>query len=540
VVALYPRDADLRQLGAVSYAGVPLLGNGRRVLGHLAVLDVRPMPEEPRAVAVMRIFAARAAAELQRLRAEAGLRDREEKLRRLVGGAMDAIIELDGGLRVTLCNAAAEKVFHCPAAEMMGRDFATFLSVAGAKKLAGLASELGRDEAERCRWVAGGLEARTARGEAFAAEATVSHIGHPGSAAYLLVLRDVNERFEAERRLHALTRETEYLREELQALRGTEVLGESEAFRHVLHDVAQVAATNASVLLLGETGTGKELVARAIHAASKRRSAALVRVNCAAIPAALIESEFFGHEKGGFTGAARRRDGRFALAHGGTIFLDEVGELPLDLQPKLLRVLQEGEFELVGSSETRRVDVRVIAATNRDLAAAVRAGTFREDLYYRLSVFPIRLPPLRERREDIPLLVAAFARRYALDLGRVIAPPSSDDVRRLQAYGWPGNVRELQNVIERAVITARDGCLNLDRALPEEARATTPAPTGDAPDRIRTAQELEALERDNLRRALESTGWRIAGDKGAARLLNLHPNTLASRLRALGITRPRS
>jgi PAS domain S-box-containing protein len=538
VVALYPRDPDLRQLGAVSYAGVPLVGGGREVLGHLAVLDVRPMPEEPRAVAVMRIFAARAAAELQRLRAEAGLREREEKLRRLVSGAMDAIIELDAAGRVTLCNEAAEKVFRCRADEMVGREFASFLSAAGAAKLAGLTSELGGGAAERRRWIAGGLEARTAEGEAFPAEATVSHIGHAGRAAYLLVLRDVNERLEAERRLQALTQQTEYLREELRAVRGAEMLGESAAFRQVLRDVAQVAATNATVLLLGETGTGKELVARAIHGASKRRDAALVRVNCAAIPAALIESEFFGHEKGGFTGATRRREGRFALAHGGTIFLDEVGELPLELQPKLLRVLQEGEFELVGSSETRRVDVRVIAATNRDLAAAVRAGTFREDLYYRLSVFPIRLPPLRERPDDIPLLAAAFARRYALDLGRPVAPPSGNDVRRLQAYAWPGNVRELQNVIERAVITGTDGRLNLDRALPGEVPAP-PAPVGESPDRIRTVQELEALERDNLLRALESSGWRIAGEKGAARLLNIHPNTLASRLRALGITRPR-
>jgi transcriptional regulator with GAF, ATPase, and Fis domain len=255
----------------------------------------------------------------------------------------------------------------------------------------------------------------------------------------------------------------------------------------------------------------------------------------------LIESELFGHEKGAFTGAAQRRDGRFALAHGGTIFLDEVGELPLDLQAKLLRVIQEGEFEPVGSSQTKKVDVRIIAATNRDLAQAVKEGEFREDLYYRLNVFPIHLPPLRERVEDVALIASVFAKRFAHRLGRRIEPLSQECIQRLLAYSWPGNVRELMSVIERAVITSRDGRLNLDRALPESVgpALTTPAASDESGTRIHTAQQLEELERQNLLRALESTGWRVAGEHGAAQLLGMNASTLNSRLKALGISRPR-
>jgi transcriptional regulator with GAF, ATPase, and Fis domain len=254
-----------------------------------------------------------------------------------------------------------------------------------------------------------------------------------------------------------------------------------------------------------------------------------------------MESEFFGHEQGAFTGATKRRDGRFALADGGTIFLDEVGELPVDLQMKLLRVLQEGEFEPVGSSQTRKVDVRVVAATNRDLGQAIRDGKFREDLFYRLNVFPIRLPALRERPDDIAPLASVFARRFAQRMGRVVDPLSGDCLARLKAYTWPGNVRELQNVIERAVITARDGRLDLDRALPEGADAPAAAPSSgeESPTRVRTAKELEALERSNIIAALESSDWKVAGDNGAAQLLGMKPTTLSSRMKALGIERKR-
>jgi transcriptional regulator with GAF, ATPase, and Fis domain len=297
-------------------------------------------------------------------------------------------------------------------------------------------------------------------------------------------------------------------------------------------------------LIPGETGTGKELIARAIHGASRRPDKPLITINCAAIPSALMESEFFGHEKGAFTGATQKREGRFALADHGTIFLDEIGELSLDLQAKILRVLQEGEFALVGSSQTRKVDVRVIAATNCNLDQYVRDGKFREDLYYRLNVFPIRIPPLRERGDDAVLLASAFAAKFAQRLGRKIEPLSDPCKRRLMAYSWPGNVRELQNVIERAVITSRDGRLNLDRALPdvpgETVREARPVDEiiHEVPNRVLQLRDLQQLEQKNILRALESTGWRIAGKDGAAELLGMNPSTLNSRIRALRIQRP--
>ncbi len=391
-------------------------------------------------------------------------------------------------------------------------------------------------------WIPGGLIAAARGGEKFQAEATLSRFDVERKPFYTLILRNVNERLEAEHKIRSLTVETEYLREEISALAGSgEIVGRSEPLLKVLGDVKEVAGTDATVLLWGETGTGKELIARAIHGASRRRAKPLVRVNCAAIPATLIESEFFGHEQGAFTGATKRRDGRFALAHGGTIFLDEVGELPLDLQAKLLRVLQEGEFEPVGSSQTRKVDVRVIAATNRDLQMCVREGKFREDLYYRLNVFPIRLPPLRERREDIAILATAFAQKYAQRTARTLEPLSEDCLRRLRAYPWPGNVRELQNIIERAMITSRDGRLNLDRALPESvnAMAAALADDGTAVKRVRTAKELEELERNNIIAALDASQWKVAGENGAAQLLGVKPTTLSSRMKALGIERKR-
>src|SRR5262249_17363098 len=307
--------------------------------------------------------------------------------------------------------------------------------------------------------------------------------------------------------------------------------------------IHQVGPTDATVLIQGETGTGKELVARAIHRASRRSTKPLIKVNCAAIPASLVESEFFGHEKGAFTGATQRRIGRFGLADSGTIFLDEIGELSPDLQAKLLRVLQEGEFESVGSSLTRKVDVRVIAATNRDLQSEAKAGRFREDLYYRLSVFPIQVPALRQRSEDIAILAEAFGRSFCQKpaLGDVELTP--DRIRILRAYHWPGNVRELRNVVERAIILCRGQALSFDGLLPLETPAAPEASLGSdnklsehtAP---RTEREFRELERANILQALEKNGWRISGETGAARMLGLAPSTLSSRMKALGIQRP--
>ncbi|MBI2219407.1 MAG: sigma 54-interacting transcriptional regulator, partial [Candidatus Rokubacteria bacterium] len=304
-----------------------------------------------------------------------------------------------------------------------------------------------------------------------------------------------------------------------------EIVGQSAVVRRVLKAIETVAPTDACVLILGETGTGKELVARAVHDLSARRRKALVKVNCAAIPAGLFESELFGHEKGAFTGALGRRIGRFELAHGGTIFLDEVGELPLDLQAKLLRVLQEGAFERVGGP-TVEVDVRVIAATNRDLEAAMHEGRFRADLFYRLNVFPIRIPALRERPEDVPLLARYFVAKYARKLGRAIETIPQRTLESLAAYPWPGNVRELENIIERAVIVSRGPGLELGEWLP--------APGVHTPARV---PSLEELERDHIVTVLEMTGWRVSGDRGAAKVLGLRPTTLEARMKKLGITR---
>lgn len=543
LLELFSNEPDVKAIGAVSYMGVPLLDTDGSILGHLAVIDRRPIPEDPRVHAIFQIFAARAAAELQRLRAEAEVREREEKVGRLLGSAMDAIIELDDRLHISRVNPATEKAFCCRNETMVGQDFRRFVDETDSQRLAALIDELdARPEGERSRWIPRGLTACRPDGGSFPAEATVTRFELHHRKYTTLILRNVHDRVEAEQKIHSLTVETELLREELQALhQDGALIGESQGLKQVLRDIAQVAGTDATVLIMGETGTGKELAARAIHAASPRRERPLVIVNCAAIPATLIESEFFGHEPGAFTGATKKREGRFSLADKGTIFLDEVGELPLDLQAKLLRVLQEGEFDPVGSSSTRKVNVRVLAATNRDLAAAVKEGTFREDLYYRLNVFPLRLPPLRERDGDVTRLASVFAQKLAAKMGRTVAPLTADHARRLQAYSWPGNVRELQNVIERAVITAEDGKLNLDRALPETAsrdRSTadrTSSPSGP----ILSAKELEELERTNILRALDTTKWKVSGDKGAASLLGLNASTLSSRMKALKIQKPR-
>lgn len=542
ILEIFPQEEGLRAAGAVSYMGMPLQNVDGRILGHVAVIDRRPIPEEPRVHAIFQIFAARAAAELQRMRAEAEVREREEKVGRLLSSAMDAIIELDHRLHITRVNPATEKTFQCPAEKMIGQDFRCFVRSEDADRLIALTDELDRrPEGQRSLWIPGVLTACCPGGQSFPAEATLSCFELHRRKFTTLILRNIHDRVKAEEKIQSLTAEAEFLRAELQSLHQDDaLLGESPAFRRVLRDIAQVAKTGATVLITGETGTGKELVARAMHMASTRRERPLVTVNCAAMPATLIESELFGHEQGAFTGATKKREGRFSLADKGTIFLDEVGELPLELQAKLLRALQEGEFDPVGSSRTRKVDVRVLAATNRDLTAAVKQGTFRDDLYYRLNVFPIRLPSLRERGDDVTQLASVFAQRFAAKMGRTLAPLTTDAARRLQAYHWPGNVRELQNVIERAVITAEAGRLNLDRALPE-----TPSVHQLPVDRtallrnaILSAKELEELERSNILRALETAKWKVSGEKGAASLLGLNASTLSSRIKTLKIQKP--
>ena len=342
-----------------------------------------------------------------------------------------------------------------------------------------------------------------------------------------------------------LEKENVYLREELRTEHNfEEIVGNSPALLKALHAVDQVAPTDSTVLLYGETGTGKELVARAIHSRSIRNGRALVNVNCSAISAGLVESELFGHMKGAFTGALERRIGRFELAHNGTLFLDEIGELSLETQVKLLRVLQEHEFEPVGSSRSLRVDVRVIAATNRNLHEAVQAGRFRSDLFYRLNVFPIELPPLRERRSDIPQLVAFCISRFSKRVGKKIDGVSRESMENLVNYPWPGNIRELQNVIERAVVLSTEPTLRLDRDLMPVAASTKgmEAQDPDAPEHRQAQLEspkllltLDEVDRNHILAALQHTGGVVDGPKGAARILHLHPNTLRHRMDKLGI-----
>jgi formate hydrogenlyase transcriptional activator len=326
-----------------------------------------------------------------------------------------------------------------------------------------------------------------------------------------------------------LAHENVYLEEEIRgAQHFGEIVGESRALKRILSEVGTVAATDATVLLLGETGTGKELIARAIHGASERRTRSLVTVNCATSPAGLLESEWFGHERGAFTGALTQKIGRFELAHQGTLFLDEIGDVPLDLQSKLLRALQEREIERLGSTRTVRVDFRLVAATNCDLEEMVAKRQFRADLYYRLNVFPVRIPPLRDRREDIPLLVRYFTQRFAKRLRRPIESVSRESMEMLCRWEWPGNVRELQNVIERAVILSQGTVLTVPRSEFEVPLPSTSSPV-----------TLEDAERDHILSALERTGWVIGGPGGAAARLGLKRTSLVSTMRRLGIVRPR-
>jgi len=380
----------------------------------------------------------------------------------------------------------------------------------------------------------------------------LTHRDAAGKVDQMLVAsKDVTARNRAERELRATLAENARLREELElerdylreevnvAMNFGRIIGTSPALQKMLSAVEAVADTPASVLLMGESGVGKELVAHAIHSRSSRANATLVKVNCASIPKELFESEFFGHVKGAFTGAHRDRVGRFQLADGGTIFLDEVGEIPLELQGKLLRVLQESEFERVGDDVTRSVDVRVIAATNRDLEELIVNGEFREDLFYRLSVFPILVPALRERGKDIIQLAQHFLEKTCGDFGRPLLSMSRNQANKLLEYDWPGNVRELKNVIERAVILSPGKTLHLELSMRELDVTTEDADTvRPTEDEVLSEAQIRAFQKANIIRALSKTNWRVSGKDGAAELLGIRPTTLADRIRSFGINKP--
>lgn len=527
----FPRDLGLVKLMTESYLGVPLMDAAGKVLGHLAVFDDRPMPPEPRTLFIFRIFAARAAAELNRLRMEQMLKESEQRYRDLFDEAPIAYVYEDTETRFVSVNRAGMRLLGLQAEDVPGtigwslvakneqneaQLAAAFKDIQQGRERGLVELELRRKDDGRPIWVQ-----FWSRPE-------------PDGKHTRTMLIDITDRVLAEREQARLQQQNAYLQEEIKAtLNFDEIVGRSPTLAAVLEHVRAVGPTDASVLVTGETGTGKELVARAIHSVSRRKDKPLIKVNCAALPAGLVESELFGHEKGAFTGAISRRMGRFELADGGTIFLDEIGELPLEMQAKLLRVLQEGEIDRIGGKGPTEVDVRIIAATNRDLAQAVRDKSFREDLFYRLNVFPIRLPALRERQEDIPLLASYFATRFASRLGKPIEGISAETLQRLASYAWPGNIRELENIMERAVILSNGMWLDVSQdMLPTAAAAIAIEPASNP------TASLDEVQRDHIIAALDQTEWVIEGARGAAQILGLHPNTLRSRMKKLGIKRP--
>ncbi len=540
IQALFPDDRDLVALRAEGYLGVPLLGSAGEVVGHIALIHDRPLMPEPQDLAVLRIFASRAGTELERQRAEDAMRESQLRYSTLAETVPEVLYT---NLPDGSCDYVSQRFL-----DYTGMAWDAALGYGWTDVLHPMDRDRTLAMWEESRATGRPFEAeyrfRRADGEYrwFKAR-SVPMRGPEGTIVrWFGVCTDVDDSKRAEEALRAALTEVAQLRDRLQAenvflleevkqQQGfEEIVGRSPVLQRVLRQVEQVAPTDTTVLVTGETGTGKELIARAIHNLSARKDRPLVTVNCGAISAGLVESELFGHEKGAFTGAVSRKVGRFELASGGTIFLDEIGDLSLDLQVKLLRVLQEGELERVGSPRTIKVDVRVIAATHNDLDTAVAEGRFRADLFYRLNVFPIRTPALRERREDIPALVRYFVMKYAARMGKRIETVPKSVLDTLGSYGWPGNVRELANVLERSVIISRGTTLELDDwvTLPVD-----PMP-------VRREGAPQELSRQRIIEALEETGWRVSGPRGAAQMLGLKPTTLEARMKRLGITRPRA
>jgi PAS domain S-box-containing protein len=524
----FPGHAFLAERGVDGYMAVPFYDDGGHALGFLSVFDERPMPAEPRRLFIIRIFAARVAAEFERLRAEQRLQESEARYRDLFENAPNAYLTVGTDLRILNVNRRVTELLGYPVEELVGATIHSFLPDTPAGKprseevhrrhlagenVSGWELEMRRKDGRPLwinLWMEGGRD-----------EDGVIRLGRS-------MFVDITDRVLAERERARLQEQNLYLQEEIKSVHNFEqIIGRSPALMDVLAHVERVAPTDASVLVTGETGTGKELIARAIHSTSKRRDKPLIKVNCAALPAGLVESELFGHEKGAFSGAIAKRLGRFELADGGTIFLDEIGELPPEAQVKLLRVLQEREFDRVGGGAPIRVDVRVIAATNRDLLQEVQEKRFREDLYYRLNVFPVPLPPLRERREDIPLLVHFLVSKFALRIGKRLDGVSRSTMQRLVEYPWPGNVRELENVLERTVILTTGSMLDIAPDL-----LPTPAAIPTAQEQLHrenvqdnaalaVAQQtpgqplpcLDAVERDYILTVLQHTKCVITGPR---------------------------
>ena len=575
--ALFPEDKYLVALGAESFAGVPLRDHRSKVLGHLVVMDNRPRVFSEHELRILRIFATRAASELERSRAENALKCSQEQRRMLLeinnavitklsrdelwGAIADAVRRIvpfdrlalsqydakDDRLRIVTYAGPYHREDYTPVGrELKLDDSPAGLAFTSQRYVLRRDLEVERVTTSEERAYSHGFRSICAlplivRGQSVGA-ITMGSLNRAqyseGDAEFLMeaanqisiAIDNMNAHEESQALRARFEAEAVYLQEEIKSEHNfEEIIGQSEPVRRLLKQVEQVAPTDATVLIRGETGTGKELLARAVHDRSQRKSRPLVKVNCGAIPSGLVESELFGHERGAFTGATQRRIGRFELADGGTIFLDEVTELPLDTQVKLLRVLQEGDFERVGSSHTIKVNVRVIAATNRNLQDSVKRGLFRADLFYRLNVFPVEVPALRERPEDIPLLVNFFLSKFAKSLGKDVRGVSQKSMDSLSRYNWPGNIRELQNVIERDVVLAKGPLVQLDDSM---LRAD------EAAGGSSFIETLENNERNHIMRALSETRWVIHGKKGAAEILGINPSTLRSRMEKLGIKKP--
>ncbi|MBS0001123.1 MAG: sigma 54-interacting transcriptional regulator [Cyclobacteriaceae bacterium] len=537
VIELYPDDPDLEPLGAVSYMGIALKDVNGHVLGHLAILDNKPMDEIPEYFAIFRIFASRATAELSRMNSERVVMENKEKLDRLMNGAREMIIEFNDELNITQINRSVKDTLDYFNENDEKRSISSLFDEESMDKILNTIRDFRENSSDPSSvWIPGPLCCLKADHEKIPVEASISTYSYQREIFFALFIRNIQDQLQSENKIKKLDMETTLLKEKINEHEFNDILGTSIAIQDTLNLVGQVAGTTSTVLIQGETGTGKELIAQAIHQASQRKNESFITLNCAALPAELIESELFGHVKGAYTGATQSRDGRFLLADQGTIFLDEIGELPLQLQPKLLRVLQEGTFESVGSSHTRKVDVRVIAATNRDLKTEVKLGKFREDLYYRLNVFPVPVPPLRKRGEDIILLAEAFMKKFSRKYGLAVAQLDHQNKMALRKYSWPGNVRELHNIVERAVIISRDGKINFLKLLPgtemKEMGRENPSEAGI----IYTEKEMIDMERKNILMALEKTNWKVSGKNGAANLLEIPSTTLNSRMIKLGIS----
>ena len=517
---------DLAKLGVESYLAIPVSDRSGKVMGHLAVMDTKPMHDDSRVLSVFKIFGVRAGAELERERMDVQIKQNEERLRDLFDEAPIAYVYEGLDSKLLRVNRTAMKSLGITAdqvAGLYGRDFVpdtpdaqrrlkeAFSSVGKGIDTSGVVLELRRKDNGKPLWMKWWSRP------------------DPSGTYTRTMFIDITEQVLMEQEKARLEAQNVYLQEEIKGTHNfEELIGSSSSLKKVLKNVERVAPTDSTVLITGETGTGKELIARAIHNLSPRKNKPLVKVNCAAIPSGLIESELFGHEKGAFTGALTKKIGRFELADKSTIFLDEIGELPLDLQSKLLRVLQEGEFERVGGIQTFKINVRVIAATNRDLETLSKTGHYRPDLYYRLNVFPIHLPALREREGDIPLLVQYFVHKFAANFGKKIDLIPERMMTSLQRYQWPGNIRELEHVIERAVILSEGSELEPIEWLSQPGKKTGSGKT----------LTLEEMERQHILDVLEQTNWRVSGEKGAAKILDLNPTTLEARMKKLGIERP--